>query len=194
MAPSQLEKIFTFTEDMLHYSQKDRQFLFDAAVAHGVHITLSDELESYNVSWELEHDIISETRPIQTDINLTTGEQCYIQCMSEWRQPRTTKETFGFVGGSINGFFGGVPLTYEHSELAELSHGSLYITDKRIVFIGDVKSTNVTLGQIAKIEMFSDALKVNKISGKPDVFMLPSRNNSTIICSTLIDLGYLSAA
>jgi hypothetical protein len=174
-------------------SQQDKEFLIEIAADQEVQIILSDELKSYHELWELEFGTIPETRPISSDINLSKEEQCYFQCNSKWRQSKITKETFGFVGGSISGFFGGIPLTYDRDEIVEMSDGSLYVTNKKILFIGGMKSTNITIGRIAKIEMFSDALKVNKTSGKPDIFMLPSKNEAIKICSILMDLGYLSA-
>lgn len=57
-------------------------------------------------------------------------------------------------------------------ELTALSNGMLYVTSKRLLFAGDARSTNIGFKKIIDGEVFSDAVKIEKTTGKPDFFMM----------------------
>src|SRR3546814_20228682 len=86
---------------------------------------------------------------------------------------KTVREHHGYAGGSI-GFrvakgvtlrFGrAVPITSTREELVEKAGGELYVTNKKLAFIGQRSSTNVTYGRLARWEIYSDDIEVIKNS------------------------------
>ena len=50
--------------------------------------------------------------------------------------------------------------------------GQLYVTNKRLLFIGQNKSCNITTGRIVNADVFDDALQVHKSSGPAEIFLM----------------------
>lgn len=138
-------------------------------------------LQIYRKLWEVETTGRLEPEPIAADIRLGRGEVCYHCCSAVWMQMKTVREHHGYAGGSI-GFrvakgvtlrFGrAVPITSTRDQLTEIAGGDLYVTNKKLAFIGQPRSTNVTYGRLARWDLWQDAIEVIKNSGKPDVFRL----------------------
>lgn len=118
-------------------------------------------------------------------LRLAKNERCYHIACAVWAQVKVVRKHHGYIGGSI-GFrvakgitlrLGkAVPCISENEELVDISTGQLYVTNKKLVFIGERKSTNINLDRIATYEMYSDAIEIKKISGKPDVFKLDTQD------------------
>lgn len=131
--------------------------------------------------WEIESGGTFDPEPIAAPIRLSRNEVCYHAAESVWAQMKVRKQHRGYVGGSI-GFrvakgvtlrLGrAVPVYDESEELVDLSAGTLYVTNKKLVFAGEKKSTNITFGRLISHDLFQDAIQLNKSSGKPDVFRL----------------------
>src|SRR3546814_6450809 len=89
---------------------------------------------------------------VEADIRLGRNEICYHYCPSVWLQMKTVREHHGYAGGSI-GFrvakgvtlrFGrAVPITSTREELVEKAGGELYVTNKKLAFIGQRSSTKI---------------------------------------------------
>ena len=56
--------------------------------------------------------------------------------------------------------------------LAPLGSGILWVTSKRILFHADARSTKIDHKKIVDVHVYSDALKVEKASGRPDYFTM----------------------
>jgi hypothetical protein len=57
-------------------------------------------------------------------------------------------------------------------QLTCLSAGTLLVTSARLLFQGDSRNISITMGRIVDCEIFSDALRIEKSSGKPDFFTM----------------------
>ena len=60
--------------------------------------------------------------------------------------------------------------------MTALSSGMLYVTTERILFNGESRNTSITLKKIVDGHVFSDALRIEKNSGKPDLFSMSAGN------------------
>lgn len=139
------------------------------------------EFTMYRKLWEIEETGTFEPTPIDVDIMLKKNEVCYHRCSSVWAQMKKYKKHTGYVGGSI-GFrvakgvtlrIGkAIPTSREYEELTDLSDGELYVTNKRLLYVGGQKSTNITYGRLVTYELFQDGIQIIKSSGKPDLFRL----------------------
>lgn len=108
---------------------------------------------------------------------LDEAESAFMTTNSTWCQLRSVRK--GYAGGSVGfrvakgvrlSFGQAVPITSE--ELKPLSSGTLFITDKRLLFQGDFKATSVLLGHITNLETFRDGLMVHKNRGNSDFFQM----------------------
>ena len=139
------------------------------------------ELRVLRKLWEIDQSGEVVPEPRQANIRLSRGEVCYHACPAEWLQMRTARKHFGYVGSSIGfrvsknvtlRFGAAVPVTSSNEELTALSAGDLFVTNKKLSFIGSARSTTVTYGRLARWDVWSDAISVEKSSGKPDVFKM----------------------
>jgi DNA-directed RNA polymerase subunit RPC12/RpoP len=117
--------------------------------------------------------------PLATDLMLDAKECAYYSVPTTWHQPRVRK--LGYSGASlslptgIKGVryrFGSYAPINSGEEMTPLTSGSLYVTSKRLLFNGETRNTAISLTKIVDCQMYSDALKVEKSTGKPDLFSM----------------------
>lgn len=175
-------KVVARVQASRRFSPEDEQELMDICRQLKVKPELDlDSFRVYRKLWEVEETGRLEPEPIEADIRLARGESCYHRCPASWLQLRTVREHHGYVGGSIGirvakgvtlRFGRAVPITTTREQLTPLASGGLYVTNKKIAFVGSPRSTNVTYGRLARWELWQDAIEVIKNSGKPDVFRI----------------------
>ena len=56
--------------------------------------------------------------------------------------------------------------------MTQVDEGTLYVTNKRIIFDGTKRNTSIRHSAILKIEAFSDGLKIEKASGRPPILVV----------------------
>ena len=54
--------------------------------------------------------------------------------------------------------------------LADLGTGTLYLTNKRLIFDGASKTTSIPLSKVLNFTIYSDALQIEKSTGKDQIF------------------------
>jgi hypothetical protein len=95
-----------------------------------------------------------------------------------WHHTRV--KTHGYAGSSVSiptgirgvrfRFGGYTPVRSE--EMTPLASGELYVTSKRLLFNGDRRNTSMTLGKIVDCSVYTDAVRIEKSTGKPDLFSM----------------------
>lgn len=157
------------------------------AMSHKITPRFDHSMLVFRQLWQIENTGRLELHPIDVGgaIRLVKGEECYLSIPAVWKQLKKRRINTGYVGGSV-GFrvAKGVTLrvgravpTYRETEALEtISLGRLFITNKKILFIGEKKSTNITFGRLAGYEVARDAVQINKTSGKPDVFFMKTED------------------
>lgn len=164
------------------FSPQDEKELVDISAAHKLTAVFKDDLfNKYRVLWEIETSGTFIPKPISANIRLANGEQCYFAAPATWKQEKRIRERTGYVGGSV-GFRvakgvslrvgRAVPTYNEYDDIVTQSEGILYVTSKKMVFVGSKKSTNITFGRLANYQLFRNAIQVSKTSGSPDIFEL----------------------
>jgi len=116
---------------------------------------------------QLEEGVLPET---QADILLQKKEIAHYTTFCELFEERVKREYVGGHSGfSIRiakgiywrvGGFKGYPV--EKSVLTKIDQGKLVVTNKRIVFSGGRKSFSVPYSKLIDIELFKDAVKLNR--------------------------------
>jgi hypothetical protein len=115
---------------------------------------------------------------MQTDLLLNANELAYYYLATTWQQIRVRNR--GYSGASVSvptgikgvrfRFGGYTPIKTE--EITPLANGTLYVTSQRLLFKGDSRSTTISLKKVIDGNIFTDALKVEKSTGKADYFSM----------------------
>lgn len=116
--------------------------------------------------------------PIMADVMLDKNEVAYFCVSSTWQQTRVHRHGYGGTSISLPSGIKGIRFRFGQyspirtEEITPLANGTLYCTTKRLLFHGDSRNTKVELKKIVDAHIFSDALKVEKATGKPDYFSM----------------------
>ena len=165
------------------------------AISKSLDVTLdldSKSREAFNkmkLYWIIEN---GELPVIQADINLQKNETCFIQTQADWHELRTVTKRINYAGPSARikimkglsyrvGSVSVERVTSEHMQ--HLDSGTLYVTNKRLIFTGQKKNANIKLEKILSITPYSDGIEVVKDAGRNPVFIVPS--NADILSMTL---------
>jgi len=166
------EKLALVTDDHRLSPQEEKE-LRAVSVSLGISLPAQPasgkHLQRMKLYWALENldlPIASSAVPLQK------GEICH--CKSEsvqwkkvsgrnWSPPHATQRLFD---GSE------VPLTtaYGGRHLETVDNGSVYITNKRIIFDGMGNKTSVKLEKVLRLKAYVDAVEIVRESGKNPVF------------------------
>jgi hypothetical protein len=116
--------------------------------------------------------------PVAVDLMLDANELCHYDIATTWHQSRV--QTRGYSGTSVSvptgvrgvrfRFGGYTPVRTE--QMTPLSSGTLYVTSKRLLFNGESRNTTIALKKIVGGHMFSECMRIEKSTGKPDLFSM----------------------
>jgi hypothetical protein len=114
------------------------------------------QLEKYKLYWALRHLPLPV---IRTDIAIQNNEICHFMIgNAKWYELRKVRYR-----------------STSTDELTLIDQGSLYLTDKRIIFDGGKKMSTIQLTKILKSTPHSDGVTLGKDSGKDVTLRLPDR-------------------
>jgi len=126
-----------------------------------------NELGKLRFMTMLEDGVLPE---VESSIFLRKNETAHFQTQCELHEERTKKEYVGgYSGFSFRvakgvswrvGGFKGRPV--EKQVLTRIDSGVLVVTNKRLVFSGDRKSFSVPYRKLIDLEVFKDAIKLNR--------------------------------
>jgi hypothetical protein len=115
---------------------------------------------------------------IQTDLMLESGETAYYCVGSAWLQSRVHSQGYAGASVSVPTGISGVRLRFgryspvRSEEITPLASGTLWVTSKRLIFQGDRRNTQIEHRKIIDAHVYSDSLRVEKATGKPDYFSM----------------------
>ena len=75
------------------------------------------------------------------------------------------------------------PSRITSEELTVIDSGTVYVTNKRLIFMGDRKNTNIKLDKILALTPYSDGVGIEKDAGKSPIIRVPY--NADILIRTL---------
>ena len=150
-------------------------------IAKNLNVTVSldeatkQQLEKFKLYWLIENG----TLPIkEIAITLPKNENCYFTMDADWFETRSITKRINYGGPALRikimkgvyyraGSVGVQRITSE--ELTLIDSGIIYITNKRIIFVGSNKSVNIQLGKILSVSPYSDGVGIEKDSGKSPI-------------------------
>lgn len=129
--------------------------------------------------------------PIQTGLMLGESEIVYHMTRTTWHQTRASN--YSFAGTSISiPIIRGVRYRIASYDVARteamtpLSSGMLYVTSKRLLFVGESRNATIIVSRIINLQIFKDALQIEKSAGKSDLFSMKAEE--AVYITTMIGL------
>jgi hypothetical protein len=117
---------------------------------------------------------------IRVPVLLQRGEKCYAQFASRLHEKRSMTKRIHYSGPSgsiriVKGLrwrYGSVTVHRVTSEeLRHIDSGTLYITNKRLLFNGASKNLNVPFKKIIHFTLYRDGLQIEKEAGRDQYFL-----------------------
>jgi hypothetical protein len=146
-------------------------------------------LEKFKLNWLIEN---GDLPVITVPINLQKNELCYFSARVDWLENRTVTKRINYGGPTarikiMKGFYyraGSMNVQRVTSEeLRKIDSGQLYLTNKRLIFVGNSKNSSIQISKILSINPYSDGVGVEKDSGKSPIFVL--NTNADVLAMTL---------
>lgn len=171
----------TFTKDERLSKEEEKQF-YELCNSFGIDINADKPtkalLEKYKLYWIIEN---AELPPLSVDINLQKNESCFYKIDANWYETKTVTKSIRYGGPAVSfrivkgvyyraGNYNLKKQTAEENVL--IDNGQLYITNKRIIFIGSKRSTNIRLGRVLSITPYSNGIEITKDSGTNPIFVV----------------------
>jgi hypothetical protein len=129
-------------------------------------INLGDESALYRQTFLLE-STWSLPQPIPTSLMLDGREVAYFSVPTRWHQARV--QAYGYAGVSVSLPSGIRGVRFRFGGYTPIR------SEELLLFKGNTRNTAITIGRIVDCQIFSDALKVEKSTGKPDFFTMEPR-------------------
>jgi hypothetical protein len=167
-----------FTADNQLSPQEDEEI---NALARSLGITLTSEgasayaLYMMRTLWRINN---APLPALETHLNLQRNETPHFACHVEWHEHRKVTTRVNYGGPSLRikickGFYwntGSIGVQRVSQDvLRHIDSGQLYVTNKRIIFDGGVKNQSIKLEKVLDIQRYSDAVEIEKETGKSPV-------------------------
>lgn len=150
---------------------------------------IKSKLNRFKLYWVLENGEIPE---IGVQISLEKNEKCYFQTSCEWYEMRTVTKRINYSGTSASiKIMKGVryrvgtikPQRITSEEWKQIDSGTMYLTNKRIIFTGQSKNTNIKLPKILSFTPYSDGIEISKDAGRNPILKF---THNVDICSLIL--------
>jgi DNA polymerase III epsilon subunit-like protein len=112
------------------------------------------KIERLKLNWNIENGDLPIER---VNINLNKNEQCYYSQRINWIEIRAAQ------GSQV------------------IDTGTIYVTNKRLIFNGNLKNTNIPYSKILSIKPYSNAVGIEKDSGRSPVLQPLDSYNSDLL-------------
>ncbi len=175
-------KIQTYVDSLLEKRRisPDEEKKLNEMISN-MHVTVNfsgDGISKYRKYWDIEN---AELKPIEAPINLQKNENLYFTANIEWYEERTRTTTVSYGGVSTKfrickGVYlrGGsiAPTRNTEEYLKFIDNGSVYLTNKRIIFMGQHGNKLIPYSKILAFTPFSDGIEIDKDTGKKPFFKI----------------------
>ncbi len=167
-----------FVQDLLsdrRYSPEDEERLNQLANDLNVSLDFKDKqnLEKFRILWDIENGNLPVVN--DTDITIQKSENVYFKDETNWYEDRQTTTRVSYSGPSVRikickGVYYRIgscsPKKVTTTEKKLIDTGTLYLTNKRLIFVGSKSTKTIYLNKILSIEPYVDGVEIVKESGK----------------------------
>ena len=134
-------------------------------------------LDRYRLFWLIEN---GDVPPVDPGIKLYRGEKCYATREVEWRELRRVTTGISYAGPTTRirmakgvywrmGHLRG--MRHSSEMLMPVDAGTLYVTTKRLIFMGRLGNKTIRLNRILTFEPYSDGIEIQKDAGRSPVLL-----------------------
>jgi Chloroplast envelope transporter len=149
-----------------------------------------EQLRKLKLYWALENLDLPAIHP---DILIQKSEVCHLKISdANWYELRSVRQSVSHSGYSTSfnvakGFYlqtgSYKPKSYSVDTLKLIDTGTLYLTNKRILFIGTNKNSNIRIDKILNLTPYIDGVEIGKETGKSPTLKISQ--NADIFCIML---------
>lgn len=137
--------------------------------------------------WRQRLDDTGELESGDAGLELPDGEECFFAARAVLKEPRAVhvSDYSGYGVTPLRGVrvFEGGSTSRSHDEWRPASSGVVYITNKRVIFAGDMHNRTVKLGDVFAVDTFIDAVGIR--SAKRQNTMRICGINGQIVADTI---------
>lgn len=195
---SMVKEISALTRE-LHYREKlnatveDRRLSAEEeaelkAISESLSVTpqfdtaMQSTLDRFRMYYQIENGMLPE---YSVDINLLKGEVCHFGCAADWHEYRSVTRRINYGGPAISvkimrgvyyraGSMSVQPVRSQ--ELQLIGSGMLYLTNKRVIFVGGNKATTIRYTKIVTMTPYSNGVEIIKDAGKSPTITVATEN------------------
>lgn len=165
-------------------------------IANSLNVTIQldeqtkGQLRKLKLYWALENLALPV---IQPDILIQKSEICHIRIPNvNWYELRSVKQRTNYSGYSTSfkiakGFYlrsgSYQSQSYSVDTMKLIDSGTLYLTNKRIIFTGSKKNSNIRIDKILGFSSHTDGVEISKETGKSPTLQMVQ--NADIFCIML---------
>ena len=172
--------------------------LNDAAKNLKIDMTMDNktnsQIERLKLNWQIQNGVL----PIlETGISLQKGEVCHYSNHIDWLEHRTVTRRINYGGPRVRfkivkGLYysaGSVAVSrVTQDQIQVIDSGTVYLTNKRVIFVGNRKNSNIRLDKILSVVPYSDGVELEKDTGKsPTLRMTSGADIFAMMISRLIN-------
>ncbi|MFT3947890.1 MAG: hypothetical protein QM763_13050 [Agriterribacter sp.] len=166
------------------------------AIANSLNINVQlndqtkEQLRKLKLYWALENLPLPI---IQSDIAIQKSEVLHFKIANvNWYELRSVRQRVSYSGYSTSfkvakGFYlrsGSYrPQSYSVDTMKLIETGTIYLTNKRIIFTGNKKNSNIRIDKILDFTPYSDGVEIGKETGKSPTLQMAQ--NADIFCMIL---------
>ena len=170
-------------------------------LAKNLHVGLSFDtetqtvLDKYKLLWQIDNGNMPEIKP---DISLQKSESCYFSIDIDWLEQRTVTTRLNYAGPTfrvkiVKGLYyraGSIaPQRITEDVWKTIDSGKLYLTNKRVIFMGAKGNKTITINKILDFNVYSNGIEIQKDSGKSPFFSFTYNTDvfATILAKLLME-------
>lgn len=149
-------------------------------------------LDRFRWFWQMENGTFPE---VSVPIALQKKEVCHFAAATMLHEMRTETQRINYGGPAVSFrimkgvYYRAGSMRVERvtrDVLRAIDSGTIYITNKRIIFDGSRKNTTVRLSNILAITPYTDAIEIEKTSGRNPIFTLDDPEWVSVLLSSLL--------
>ncbi len=158
--------------ERLSPGQEIELYAFAKSLGGVIDGNLQSKLNRYKQYWHIEHGDLPTLIP---DINLQKSENLYFTTRIDWLEYRKVSKGVNYAGPTARikiakglyfraGSLRTQPISAD--ELKVIDSGQLYLTDKRLIFVGTKGNKTIKINKILTINPYNNGVDIQKDTGK----------------------------
>jgi hypothetical protein len=149
--------------------------------------------DRFRLYWKLEN---SPLEPVQAGINLFKTERCYFTSPCEWYELKSVTRRYNYAGPTFRlklakglyyrmGSIAVKPIREE--ELQKIDTGMLFLTDRRVIFMGGRQNRTHRLSSILDFDTFSNGIELQRSSGKNPFLVIQNADIASLTLGRILE-------